>query len=81
MHLLNLTRKKQYETAFKKWGFRKNKFNPEKWKVVNRKIQKRKRELGKESEVYVDGIKYPPKKVQVGILKHGFLSTTELYSG
>ncbi|KAI9035949.1 ankyrin repeat domain-containing protein [Aspergillus affinis] len=73
-------RKKQYETISIEWGFRKNKFTPGKWKVVSRKIQKRKRELGKDSEVYVDGIQYPPSKDQVGILKHGFVSMAELYS-
>ncbi|KAK2757644.1 hypothetical protein FQN54_004613 [Arachnomyces sp. PD_36] len=72
--------KKQYETAFAKWGVRKYKLTPKKWKIINRKIQKRKQKLGKESEVYVDGVQYPPAKVQTGILKYGFMTAAEMHS-
>ncbi|KAL5362178.1 ankyrin repeat-containing domain protein [Aspergillus floccosus] len=38
-----------------------------------------KSELGRDSEVYVDGIRYPPKKVQRGI-RQGFISAADMYS-
>jgi hypothetical protein len=77
--MLTRSRKKQYENAFKKWRWRKNKLSLDKWKIINRKISKRKR-LGLDSEVYVDGIRYPPEKVQRGI-RQGLISAAEMYSG
>ncbi|KAJ6191430.1 ankyrin repeat-containing domain protein [Penicillium mononematosum] len=43
--------KAQYEKAFERWNFKKYKMTPEKWKVVKHRIEKRKRQKGKESEV------------------------------
>ena len=77
--MLTRNRKKQYENAFKRWRWRKNKLSLDKWKVINRKISKRKR-LGRDSEVYVDGIRYPPEKVGRGI-RQGLISTADMYSG
>ncbi|KAF2145338.1 uncharacterized protein K452DRAFT_294994 [Aplosporella prunicola CBS 121167] len=53
---------KQYERQFKRWGFRKN-LKAEEWKFVSRRLEKRKRE-GKETDLKIDGILVPRKKLQ-----------------
>ncbi|CAG8908658.1 unnamed protein product [Penicillium egyptiacum] len=67
--------KAQYENAFERWNFKKYKMTPEKWKAVKHRIEKRKRERGKESEVYINGILCPSKKVKYEIGRHAFEST------
>ncbi|KAJ5465637.1 hypothetical protein N7530_009424 [Penicillium desertorum] len=67
--------KAQYENAFERWNFKKYKMTPEKWKVVKYRIEKRKREKEKESEVYINGILCSPKKVTYEIGRHVFEST------
>lgn len=47
----------------------------EKWKFVKYRKAKRKRENGKESEVYIDGILCPSKKVKYEIGRQAFEST------
>ncbi|KAI9926074.1 hypothetical protein ASPWEDRAFT_169940 [Aspergillus wentii DTO 134E9] len=68
--------KKQYERAFTKWGFKKYKMNPQRWKYINVKLQKRKRQ----SDVFVYGERYLPERIRKGISRHGHVSTVELYS-
>ncbi|KAF9892672.1 hypothetical protein FE257_001074 [Aspergillus nanangensis] len=71
--------KKQYENRLKKWGVKKYKMTPEKWKYINRKIHKRKHQGKHQSEVYVYSERYAPEKIREGISRHGYLSTVELF--
>ncbi|PYH33302.1 ankyrin [Aspergillus neoniger CBS 115656] len=58
-------RKSQYEKYFKRWGLRKNhSLTSAEGKFIGRRIDKRKREHQKESEVNVDGVQYPPSKLK-----------------
>ncbi|OMP83543.1 hypothetical protein BK809_0004924 [Diplodia seriata] len=59
----------QYERQFKKWGFRKN-LTPSEWQRVSRCTNKRKRD-GKETDLKIDGIQVPPKKVNKAISRYG----------
>jgi hypothetical protein len=68
----SLVSKSQYERQFKKWHFRKNLKNAE-WNAVNVHLSKRKRD-GKESDLYVDGILVPRKKVQKETSRNCFVS-------
>jgi hypothetical protein len=52
----------EYEKHFKAWNFRKNLKGAE-WRQLRRKILARKRE-GKESDVYLEGVLLPAKKVK-----------------
>jgi hypothetical protein len=61
----NCTSKSQYEKYFKRWKFRKN-LTKEEWTPVRQKVLARKRE-GKESDVYLEGVLMPAKKVKRGI--------------
>ncbi|KAF2109741.1 ankyrin repeat-containing domain protein [Lophiotrema nucula] len=55
----------QYEKHFKRWKFRKN-LKKEEWIPVKKKVLARKRE-GKESDIYLEGVLMPAKKVKRGI--------------
>jgi hypothetical protein len=57
--------KSQYEKYFKRWKFRKN-LTKEEWTPVRHKVLARKRE-GKESDIYLEGVLMPAKKVKRGI--------------
>ncbi|KAH7371173.1 ankyrin repeat-containing domain protein [Pyrenochaeta sp. MPI-SDFR-AT-0127] len=59
------TTKSQYEKYFKRWKFRKS-LTKEEWTPVRHKVNARKRE-GKESDVYLEGVLMPAKKVKRGI--------------
>ncbi|KAH7095457.1 ankyrin repeat-containing domain protein [Paraphoma chrysanthemicola] len=59
------TTKSQYEKYFKRWKFRKS-LSKKEWTPVRHKILARKRE-GKESDVYLEGVLMPAKKVKRGI--------------
>jgi hypothetical protein len=59
------TSKSQYEKYFKRWGFRKN-LTKEEWTPIRQKVLARKR-AGKESDVYLEGVLMPAKKVKRGI--------------
>lgn len=59
------TSKSQYGKYFKRWNFRKS-LSKEEWKPVRHKVLARKRE-GKESDVYLEGVLMPAKKVKRGI--------------
>lgn len=52
----------------------------EKWKFVKHRKDKRKRENGKESEVYIDGILCPPKRVKYETGRQAFESTIVKFS-
>ena len=47
------------------------------WTYIKRQIDKRKREDGKESDVYINGILQPAKKVKYEIGRQGFESTID----
>ncbi|KAJ5780025.1 hypothetical protein N7457_005185 [Penicillium paradoxum] len=72
--------KAQYEKAFERWGFKKYKMTSEKWKFIKHRMEKRKRENGKESEVYINGVRCPPRKVRYEIGRHAFESTMEKFT-
>lgn len=65
----------QYERQFKKWGFRKN-LAPNEWQFVSRRIEKRKRE-GKDTDLRIDGVAIPEKKLRKAITRYGQGSTLE----
>ncbi|KAJ5207671.1 hypothetical protein N7449_002050 [Penicillium cf. viridicatum] len=52
----------------------------EKWKCVKHRKDKRKRENGKESEVYIDDILCPSKRVKYEIGRQAFESTIAKFS-
>ncbi|GLA48563.1 hypothetical protein AnigIFM63604_004081 [Aspergillus niger] len=71
-------RKSQYEKYFRRWGLRKNHpLTPSEGKFIGRRIDKRKREDQKESEVYVGGVQYPPSKLQKSRYNQTFVSTVD----
>ncbi|BCS18261.1 uncharacterized protein APUU_11089A [Aspergillus puulaauensis] len=74
--------KSQYETQFKKWGLRKKQTVPRNtdWNFIAKRVEKRKR-LGKENEVVIDGETIPSEKVRK--LQYGkmFVSTADRFSG
>jgi hypothetical protein len=51
----------------------------ENWRYIDNRIAKRKRESGKDSEVYIDGVRCPPTKVRKETARHGFVSTIEKF--
>ena len=73
--VLTGSRKSQYETRFREWGFRKYSkgTRPNDWKIVSYKVDKAKR-LGKEARVYRLGKPVTPKVLRT----QGFLKTLEL---
>ncbi|KAK1144989.1 hypothetical protein N8T08_004704 [Aspergillus melleus] len=68
-------RKSQYEKYFKRWGLRKNQ------PLTERRIDKRKREYQKESEVYINGVQYPPNKLKKSRYNKTFVPTVESLPG
>lgn len=56
-----MTRESQYETRFKKWGFRKN-LAKDDWRIVGYKTLKRARVEGKETEMLLDNRVFNQKK-------------------
>ncbi|KAL4893328.1 ankyrin repeat-containing domain protein [Aspergillus ambiguus] len=71
-------RKSQYEKHFRRWGLRKNHpLTPSEGKFIGRRIDKRKREHQKESEVYINGVQYPPSKVKKSRYGKTFVSTVD----
>ncbi|RAH55457.1 ankyrin [Aspergillus piperis CBS 112811] len=71
-------RKSQYEKYFKRWNLRKNhSLTSAEGKFIGRRIDKRKREHQKESEVYVDGVQYPPSKLKKSRYNTTFVSTVD----
>ncbi|KAI9368787.1 ankyrin repeat-containing domain protein [Aspergillus egyptiacus] len=75
--------KSQYETLFKKWGLRKKQTVPRNanWDFIAKRVEKRKRLQGKESEVVIDEETISPEKVRK--LQYGkiFVSTADRFSG
>ncbi|CRL28464.1 unnamed protein product [Penicillium camemberti] len=67
--------KPQYEKAFERWNFKKYQMTSEKWKFVKHRKEKGKQENGKESEVYINGILCPSKRVKYEIGCQAFEST------
>ena len=65
--------KAQYERHFKQWGLRKN-LKSHEWKAIRHHTSKRKFN-GKESDLYVDGILIPNKKVRKETSRNNFTST------
>ncbi|KFA79216.1 hypothetical protein S40288_02350 [Stachybotrys chartarum IBT 40288] len=67
--------KNQYERHLKRWGFSKKK-TKEMWQVISGKVRKRKQNH-KKTNVYLDGILVPAKKLSKEMSRQGFMSTTE----
>ncbi|KEY74580.1 hypothetical protein S7711_05012 [Stachybotrys chartarum IBT 7711] len=67
--------KSQYEGHLKRWRFSKKK-TKEMWQVISGKVRKRK-ENHKSSNVYLNGLLVPAKKLSKEISRQGFMSTTE----
>jgi len=74
----SLDSKAQYERQFKIWKFRKN-LKSHEWIFVHYRFNKRER-CGKESELYVDGVLVPKKKIKKETARHNFPSITERYA-
>lgn len=70
--------KAQYERQFKIWKFRKN-LKSHEWIFVHYRFNKRERN-GKESELYVDGVLVPKKKIKKETARHKFPTITERYA-
>ncbi|KAL3961261.1 hypothetical protein ACCO45_002784 [Purpureocillium lilacinum] len=69
--------KAQFERKLKEWGLRKNRMKKGDWKVISAKLAKRKRETGKDYEIYIDGVRCPSPKVRKETARHGYVSTIE----
>ncbi|KAF2798621.1 hypothetical protein K505DRAFT_232948, partial [Melanomma pulvis-pyrius CBS 109.77] len=52
----------QYETRFRRWGFRKN-LKRDDWKIIDN-VRAERKQAGKSSEVYLNGELIPEEKVQ-----------------
>ncbi|KAK5996208.1 putative ankyrin repeat protein [Cladobotryum mycophilum] len=72
--------KSQYEKKLKEWGIRKRRMGKVEWTFLSQRIGKRKRDQGKDSEVYIDGDLYPPAKVRKETARQGFITTIEKYN-
>lgn len=70
--------KSQYESHFKKWKFTKNS-KSQTWIAIQPKLIKRKRE-GKESDIYVDGVLLPKKKVQKEMSRYAYEASKAHYA-
>lgn len=69
--------KAQYTKHFGKWQFRKNqKLSEQDGVFIGRRIAKRK-EFQKDSEVYVNGIEYPPHKLRKAIYGKAYVPTMQ----
>ncbi|KAJ0416235.1 ankyrin repeat-containing domain protein [Aspergillus carlsbadensis] len=76
--------KSQYERQLKKWKFQKKEYLPRgfDWDFVGKRVEKRKRLQGKESELFVNGELYPPEKLRKALYgKKAFVSKTHNFSG
>ncbi|KAL2785418.1 ankyrin repeat-containing domain protein [Aspergillus keveii] len=70
--------KGQYVKYFERWGFQKNqKISASDGVFIERRVNKRKHMFGKESEVYVDGILYPTRKIKKARYGKACVSTVE----
>ncbi|KAK4085863.1 hypothetical protein Purlil1_9820 [Purpureocillium lilacinum] len=69
--------KAQFERKLKEWGLRKNRMKKGDWKVVSAKLAKRKRETGKDYEIYIDGVRCPSPKVRKETARHSYVSTID----
>jgi hypothetical protein len=65
--------KAQYERQFKKWNFRKN-LKQDEWKFIARKVAKRRLDA-KETDLYINGVLIPQRKVEKEILRLNFSTT------
>jgi hypothetical protein len=75
----------------KQWGFKKYKIGTKGWEYIEHRLQKIStrqelpsgKSLGKrkgETEVYVDGVLYPPEKMKRGISRKVYRSTIERFT-
>ena len=64
---LMASRKSQYERQLDKWKFRKN-LTSDEWEFAIGRMNKRKQE-GKENELFIDGFKVPKKRIRKEILR------------
>ncbi|KAL2814098.1 ankyrin repeat-containing domain protein [Aspergillus cavernicola] len=69
----------QYERRLKRWNFRKYRMGEANWKFVARRMDKRRR-VGKNSEVAIDGVLRSEEYIRKGISSQGFLLTAEKYN-
>ncbi|PLB53301.1 ankyrin, partial [Aspergillus steynii IBT 23096] len=71
-------KKSQYTKYLDKWGLRKNlSLTESQGTFIGRRIDKRKREYQKESEVYINGVEWPPAKVQKSRYNKTYVSTVD----
>ncbi|CAG8057753.1 unnamed protein product [Penicillium salamii] len=63
----------QYSRKFKEWGLRKQS-QPRNDHWISRRVEKRKREANKESEVFVNGVQIHPAKISRSSYRKGFLT-------
>ncbi|GKZ27378.1 hypothetical protein AbraCBS73388_004485 [Aspergillus brasiliensis] len=75
-HNFNKT-KSQYERQLRRWGLRKYQARQTDGRFIGRRIDKRKRESNKDSEVFIDGIQQPLQKVRRERYRKAFLSTVD----
>ncbi|KAL2850240.1 ankyrin repeat-containing domain protein [Aspergillus pseudoustus] len=72
--------KSQYERQLKKWGMQKKRYLPRDvdWGFIGKRVEKRKRLLGKDSELLIEGDPYPPQKLRKALYgSRAFVSTAD----
>ncbi|BCS23623.1 uncharacterized protein APUU_40067A [Aspergillus puulaauensis] len=68
----------QYTKHFRKWGFQKNqKLSEQEGIFIGKRMDKRKREFEKKSEVHINGIEYAPRKLQKAIYGKAYVPTMQ----
>ncbi|KAL9097274.1 MAG: hypothetical protein Q9165_000701 [Trypethelium subeluteriae] len=68
--------KSQYESHFRNWRFRKN-IKRTDWETVKQKVLRR-RQAGKDSDVYIDGALVPARKLRKELRRYGTGSSSQL---
>lgn len=70
-------RKAQYERNFNNWGWRR-KLKAVEWRAIERQLEKRKTDGKAESDLHIQGVYMPRKKIQRGVARHRFQTTLEV---
>ncbi|KAF2659986.1 ankyrin [Lophiostoma macrostomum CBS 122681] len=68
--------KAQYERNLNNWGWRR-KLKAAEWRVIEREVEKRKTHGKGETDLQIQGIYMPRKKIQRGVARHQFQTTLE----
>lgn len=72
-----MSSKAQYEGKFSNWGWRR-KLKAEEWRTIERELEKRKADGAPETDLQIQGLYMPKKKIQRGITRHRFQTTLEV---